>query len=90
MLVNSRALNPLKPVIAFANAGEAVKVSGRTTKDFVDRGVNLGLAMQYAASKTNGEGGGHNIAAGAQVKPGKEEDFLQFVNEKIAEQLNED
>jgi RecJ-like exonuclease len=88
MLVNSRAIQPLKPVIAFADAGDEVKVSGRATKEFVDRGVNLGQAMLYAAEKTGGEGGGHDIAAGAQVKHGAEEEFIKYVNEKIGEQLN--
>lgn len=92
MLVNSRTLEPVKPVIAFADTdtGDEVKASARATKDLVDRGVNLGLAMLYAAEKTGAEGGGHDIAAGAQMKPGQEEEFLKFVNEKIGEQLNAD
>jgi RecJ-like exonuclease len=90
MLINSRLLHPLKPVIAFANVdnGEEVKGSARATKELVDKGLNLGEAMLYAAEKTDGEGGGHDIAAGAQVKPGREEEFLKFANEKIGEQLN--
>jgi RecJ-like exonuclease len=88
MLVNSRILKDIKPVIAFADAGDEVKVSGRATKDLVDRGLNLGLAMLFAAEKTGSDGGGHDIAAGAQVKHGTEEDFLNYVNEKVGEQLH--
>ncbi|RMF90248.1 MAG: DHH family phosphoesterase [Methanobacteriota archaeon] len=90
MIVNSRLLNPVKPVVAFADTadGEEVKVSSRATKELVDRGLNLGEALRYAAEKTGGEGGGHDIAAGAQVKHGAEDEFLRFVNEKVGEQLN--
>jgi RecJ-like exonuclease len=88
MLVSSRTVDPIKPVVAFADAGDVVKVSGRATKELVDQGLNLGHAMLYAAEKTNAEGGGHDIAAGAQVGHGQEEEFAKFVNEKVGEQLN--
>jgi RecJ-like exonuclease len=88
MIVNSRTLNPIKPVVAFADSDDEVKVSGRATKELVDKGLNLGHAMLYAAEKTGGEGGGHDIAAGAQVSHGKEEEFAKLVNEKVGEQLN--
>ena len=88
MLVNSRLLQPTKPVVAFVDSGEEVKVSARATKEFVDRGVNLGLAMLYASEKTGAEGGGHDIAAGAQIRHGLEEEFLRYVNERIGGQLN--
>jgi RecJ-like exonuclease len=89
MLVSSRMLKPTKTVIGFADSDDEIKVSGRSTNEFVKRGVNLGHALLYAAEKTGGEGGGHDIAAGAQVKPGKEDEFLKYVAEKIGEQLNE-
>ncbi len=89
MLVNSRLVQPVKPVIAFADSDDEVKVSGRATKELVDRGVNLGHAMQYAARKAGSEGGGHDIAAGAQVEHGKEDEFLKHINEKVREQLHE-
>jgi RecJ-like exonuclease len=88
ILINSRTLQPIKPMIAFADAGEEVKVSGRSTKELVDAGVNLGQAMLYAAEKTGSEGGGHDIAAGAQMEHGKEVEFLKYLNEKIGEQIN--
>lgn len=88
MVLNSRLLQPLKPVIGFAEADDLVKISGRATKELVEKGVNLGLAMKVAAKKTGGEGGGHDIAAGAQVSPGKEEEFASAVNEEVGKQLS--
>jgi len=89
MIVNSRLLQEVKPVVAFAQAeGGEVKVSARATKELVELGVNLGQALIYAARKTGGEGGGHDIAAGAQIKSGVEEEFLKHANEKVGEQLD--
>jgi hypothetical protein len=61
--------NSLKPLIAYANVeGEnAAKFSSRTTEAALAKGVNLGDAMRIASEKNGGKGGGHNIAAGAQV-----------------------
>ena len=88
MIVNSQLLNPVKPVIAFADSDDEVKVSGRATKELVDKGLNLGHAMLYAAEKAGGEGGGHDIAAGAQVAHGREEEFAKHINDIVGEQLH--
>jgi len=88
MVLNSRILNPIKPIIAFADAEDGeVKVSARGNRELVDSGLNLGKAMLYASELVAGEGGGHDIAAGAKIPKGKEEEFLKHVEEKIREQL---
>ncbi len=81
--------NPEKPLIALANVEEQglAKISARTTETMVSKGVNLGQIMQVAAEKNGGKGGGHNIAAGAQVTLENADKFVQIVNELVAKQL---
>jgi RecJ-like exonuclease len=73
-----------KPIIGFANSAGVAKISARGTPDLVKRGLNLGKIMKEAAEKHGGTGGGHNIAAGAQVPLGKEDPFLSSVDELVA------
>jgi len=81
--------NPEKPLIAYANVEEEglAKVSARTIDIVTNKGVNLGEVMQVAAEKCLGKGGGHNIAAGAQVPIENINIFIKLVNELIGKQL---
>jgi len=89
MVLNSRTLEEIKPIIAFAyDKNGKVKVSARATRELVEQGVNLGKAMHFASEKVGGEGGGHNIAAGASITIGDEEEFLKYAKEEIRRQLN--
>ncbi len=81
--------NPEKPLIAYANVEDQglAKISARTVDAIVSRGINLGDIMQAAAEKCEGKGGGHNIAAGAQVPLDKIGAFIRMVNEMVGQQL---
>jgi single-stranded-DNA-specific exonuclease len=81
--------NPEKPLIAFSNiaAENAAKFSARTTTAALSKGVNLGDVMRVASEKYGGKGGGHNVAAGAQVSIDQVENFVKAVNELVAKQL---
>jgi RecJ-like exonuclease len=81
--------NPEKPLIAYANVEEEgiAKFSARTIDIVTNKGVNLGNIMQVAAEKCQGNGGGHNIAAGAQVPLEKISSFIEIVNELVGRQL---
>jgi RecJ-like exonuclease len=81
--------NPEKPLIAYANVEEEglAKFSARTIDTLTNKGVNLGDVMQVAAEKCQGKGGGHNVAAGAQVPIEKIGDFIEIVNELVGKQL---
>jgi RecJ-like exonuclease len=81
--------NPEKPLIAYANVeGEGLaKISARTIDTMTNKGINLSEVMQIAAQKYHGKGGGHNVAAGAQVPIDKISDFVEFVNELVGKQL---
>ena len=73
-----------RPIVGFASAEGAVKVSARGTQDLVRRGLNLGKVMKEVSERFGGTGGGHNIAAGAQIPAGKEDEFLGSVEEMVA------
>ncbi|MFH0954575.1 MAG: DHH family phosphoesterase [Candidatus Micrarchaeota archaeon] len=79
-----------KPIIALSRypSGE-IKVSGRATRDLVQRGLNLGKAFHELCAEMGegNEGGGHKIAAGAKVPEKNRELFLELLDEKIKEQL---
>jgi len=81
--------NPEKPLIAYANVEEEglAKFSARTIDTLTNKGVNLGDVMQIAAEKCQGKGGGHNVAAGAQIPIEKISDFIEIVNELVGKQL---
>jgi single-stranded-DNA-specific exonuclease len=81
--------NPEKPLIAFSNieAENAAKFSARTTDTALSKGVNLGDVMHVASEKYGGKGGGHNVAAGAQVPIDQVENFINTVNDLVGKQL---
>ena len=81
--------NPEKPLIAYSNLQEEgiAKISARTMDSVVSRGVNLGEIMQEAAEKFQGKGGGHNVAAGAQVPIKDVNEFLKTVDELVGKRL---
>ena len=84
--------NPEKPLIAYAmvEEEELAKISARTTDMVINKGVNLGEIMQIAAEKYSGRGGGHNIAAGAQIPMENIDAFISIVNELVRKQLKDE
>lgn len=81
--------NPGKPLIAYANVGGEglAKISARTVDAMTGKGLNLGTIMQVASEKFQGKGGGHNVAAGAQVPINCIDDFIRTVDELVGKQL---
>lgn len=76
------------PIIAFACSEEGVKVSARGNHDLIMRGLNLAKALGEASADVGGAGGGHDIAAGATIPDGKEDEFIAILDQKIGKQLN--
>lgn len=88
MMLNTEDVDKELPLIGFALTENGdVKVSARAAQSLVDRGLDLATALTRAAKELNGVGGGHNIAAGATIPKGKEEEFLQIVEREIRLQL---
>ncbi|MCE5297163.1 MAG: DHH family phosphoesterase, partial [Euryarchaeota archaeon] len=90
MVLSSGKVPDNKPLLAFAfsDVGK-LKVSARATKNLVAQGLDLSVAMKRAAEAVDGVGGGHNIAAGATIPLGREDDFLKKVDEIVSGQLND-
>jgi len=88
-IIVSSLANKEKPLIAFANVEkeQSAKFSGRTTEAAIGKGVNLGDVMRLASETHGGKGGGHNIAAGAQVPLEKIESFVRTVDDLVGRQL---
>jgi RecJ-like exonuclease len=88
-ILTSSLPNPEKPLIAYANLQEEgiAKISARTMDIVINKGVNLGEIMQVAAERFQGKGGGHNVAAGAQVPVERIDDFVKLVDELVGKRL---
>jgi RecJ-like exonuclease len=81
-----------KPLITYATISgeEQIKVSSRGSDSLIKRGLNLGDVMQVAAEKFYGRGGGHDIAAGAQVPLKDIDAFIELVDNLVKKQLEGD
>ena len=93
MLLGSGDIPSDRPLLAFAvsvdeSNVEMTKASARGTKELVERGLDLSSAMRRASESVGGTGGGHNIAAGATIPPGREADFLAEIDRIVAAQLS--
>ncbi len=66
---------------------EKVKISSRASKEVVEAGLNLGDVIGDICEELDGEGGGHNIAAGAKIPQDKKEAFIERLNSTISEEL---
>ena len=75
-----------KPTIALSMHGDKVRVSSRANFKLVEKGVDLAVALREAAAAVGGQGGGHAVASGATIAKGKEEAFLQKLDEIIGQQ----
>jgi len=88
MLLNSGETSKDLPLIGFADKDKGeVKASARGTQELIEKGLDLSIAMKNSAERLNGVGGGHNIAAGATIPKGKEEEFLDLLENEIKNQL---
>ena len=83
-------LDDSKPVIGMSRLHKDIKISGRTTRDMVSKGVDLGRALQDSSNNFGGNGGGHDIAAGAMIPYESKDNFLHIVNEMVEYQLSND
>ena len=83
----SVSANRNKPIIAFANTDDGVKVSARGTQDLIRKGINLSVALSKTSSEVGGGGGGHDIAAGATIPASAKEEFIHKLDAVIGEQI---
>lgn len=87
--ISTGILNPNLPVIGISKLSKDIKISGRTTRPVVNSGINLGKALKEAAEAFSGNGGGHNIAAGAMLKYKDMPSFLNVLDDLLEKQISE-
>ena len=76
-----------KPLLSVVKKDDEIHISCRGNQYLVEKGLDLGFAMNEVAKKLGGHGGGHKIASGATINSKKEEEFLDIVDEIIVKQL---
>jgi RecJ-like exonuclease len=76
------------PILAFAEkSDEEVKVSARGSHALVRDGLDLSAVMREASRSVGGDGGGHDVAAGATIPTGTREAFVAEADRLVGEQL---
>ena len=82
--------DPNLPMIAFARAedGSGIKVSARSARALVEKGLDLSAVMRTASAAVGGSGGGHNVAAGGLIPEGALKRFLEEAERIIRSQLS--
>ena len=77
-----------RPIVAFARKNdEEVKVSARGTGRLVGQGLDLSAVMTEASRAVGGDGGGHDVAAGATIPAGAQAEFVEEADALVGEQL---
>jgi len=88
MAVGSDGIDRNVPILAFAEKNDAeVKVSARGTPALTRQGLDLSAVMSGASRAVGGDGGGHDVAAGATVPKGREREFVRRADDIVGEQL---
>ncbi len=64
-----------------------IHVSARGVRELIDAGLDLSMVMREAAKAAGGQGGGHDIAAGAGFPKENLQTFLDLSNQLVCEQL---
>jgi len=76
-----------KVTLVLSGSGEETHVSARCTREMIEEGLDLSTVMREAARAAGGQGGGHNIAAGASFPKGNVKVFLEAADRMVCEQL---
>ncbi|RLI35890.1 DHH family phosphoesterase [Candidatus Bathyarchaeota archaeon] len=89
-ILSSNLPKPEKPVIAYATIPDegAIKISARMVDTLTEKGLNLGEILRVAAERCSGIGGGHDVAAGAQVPYDMKDHFIRYVDRLVGERLS--
>jgi RecJ-like exonuclease len=88
MAVGAGGISRSKPILAFAEkSADEVKVSARGSHVLVRKGLDLSTVMKEASRAVGGDGGGHDVAAGATIPTGTREEFVAEADRLVGEQL---
>ncbi|EMA42493.1 single-stranded-DNA-specific exonuclease RecJ [Halococcus saccharolyticus] len=88
MALGADATRSDKPIVAFAAKNDVEsKVSARGSHRLVREGLDLSAVMGEAARALDGDGGGHDVAAGATIPTEEKEAFVERADAIVADQL---
>jgi RecJ-like exonuclease len=88
MAVGADGVSRDRPILAFAEkSADEVKVSARGSHVLVRRGLDLSRVMREASRAVGGDGGGHDVAAGATIPEGTRDEFVAEADRLVGEQL---
>jgi RecJ-like exonuclease len=91
ILSSAGNLTPDHAIIVVTRAKDGgIKLSARAPAKLLQRGMNLGTALNITAKKYEGFGGGHNVAAGAHIKTEDPFRFLEELDQILLSQLKPD
>ncbi|WP_129114179.1 DHH family phosphoesterase [Halegenticoccus tardaugens] len=89
MAVGANGISPRLPIVAFAEkSDEEVKVSARGSRVLTRQGLDLSAVMREASRAVGGDGGGHDVAAGATISNGEQRAFVEHADRLVGEQLD--
>jgi RecJ-like exonuclease len=88
-ILSTTLVKPEKPIVAYSTVQNEriAKFSARGIDSLVRKGLNLAEVLRIGAEKYGGRGGGHDIAAGAQVPLEHVNSFLRQIDELVKKQL---
>mgnify|MGYP006288916299 FL=1 len=88
MAMGNEGISRSKPIIAFAAKNDdELKVSARGTHSLVRQGLDLSVVMGEASRAVGGDGGGHDVAAGATIPREQKAAFVDHADDLVGEQL---
>lgn len=89
MALSAENVDRDRPIIAFAEKSETeTKVSARGNHALVSRGLDLSAVMKRASTAVGGDGGGHDVAAGATIPSEQQSAFIDHADDIVGEQLD--
>ncbi|BAB60174.1 hypothetical protein [Thermoplasma volcanium GSS1] len=87
-MVLAKTGETMRPLVTMADSDPGtIKISVRAGKSFLSSGIDLADLFRRAAVKTGGVGGGHDLAAGANIPADRMGDFLKFIDEEIGHSI---
>ena len=88
MVMGYKNCDPYKPVIGMVRSDGVAKVSARCSKLLFLKGLDMAKAIRESANAVGGEGGGHAVACGAQMKESQAGEFLEKFEARLQHQLS--
>jgi len=87
LMLGNEGTDPYKPIVGMARTSAGVKVSARSSRILVLKGVDMASAIRVAALSVGGRGGGHTVACGATIPEEEKEKFIKVFEKELVKRL---